>query len=394
VSFFLPITIAISEVGTFIVVLAAFALRATGRLPGDRRLPFRLVVPLFAGAALAASLVGLRPAFSVWRCTRLLLLGLAFATPWLFGPDGRGWAGLRRAVVLFVAGACVKAVYDLVRVPAVLAWTWWSGRAPSVAAGNRFGASSGWSELLFSLGNMREPQMYMVALALVLGLVVAGVWSWRDRRVLAALAVLGVAFLLHFKRGAWLAFGGSMLVAALLARDWRLPLLLVAVGASMLLVPKVRERLAQLRNEQHVALGGRRALWTEIAPALVRQHPFGVGYKGLRHEDLVAISPHVQPRLNHLHNSALEVLVETGWAGLAAWLALVVRALQVQVRVVLAARRRDAAAYGLALGVLAGFLALLLNGMVENNFGDTEIFLLMAWLLGLTAFLDRRRLPW
>jgi O-antigen ligase len=158
-------------------------------------------------------------------------------------------------------------------------------------------------------------------------------------------------------------------------------LLLVAIGAAFL--PPVQTRLRLIQEEFQIRTGGRYALWSTVAPALLREYPLGMGWRSVTHEDLLKHGVPVQKKLNHLHNNVLQVRLETGWLGLAAWLAWMGA-----VFVWLARGYRRACAEhspwaGPALGVLTGFTALHFNGLVENNFGDGEVFMLMNLLMGI-----------
>jgi O-antigen ligase len=184
-----------------------------------------------------------------------------------------------------------------------------------------------------------------------------------------------------------------VLVVAVAARDRRLVAVLVLGALAALALPQVRERLALLRNEGNVAMGGRRALWTVIGPELIAAHPLGMGWKAPRHEDFRAVSPHVQERLNHLHSNPMEVLLETGWLGLAAWLAWMGRAFGVGAAAVRRTRAAGGAAAALAIGGLGAFTGLMLNGLAEYNFGDMEILMVLLWIMGLLATFGRRGEP-
>jgi O-antigen ligase len=65
----------------------------------------------------------------------------------------------------------------------------------------------------------------------------------------------------------------------------------------------------------------------------------------------------------HLHDSPLQILVERGVLGLAAWLWL----------------------FG-AFAAIAGFLV---AGLFEHNFGDTEVLLVAMFVMAITLAIDR-----
>ncbi len=238
---------------------------------------------------------------------------------------------------------------------------------------------------LFDMGNMRDPQMYMVSLSLLVGWLLYRKpgrrlgWWW------LAAVLNTAAFVLHFKRGAWLAFLVSAGLLALAARRRRVMVMLLVAVACAFALPQVRQRMGLLRDEMRIKTGGRYVLWTRIAPPMLHDYPWGMGWKAVRHEDFTQYDQRIQPKLNHLHNNALQLRLELGWAGVAAWLAWMLTGLVVMWRILRTAVRQATPEAGLAYGLLGGFLALQLNGLVEYNFGDAEIFMLFNLLLGLAA---------
>ncbi|MFH0952693.1 MAG: O-antigen ligase family protein, partial [Verrucomicrobiota bacterium] len=333
--------------------------------------PYLWPVACFIAMAALSSMWSVRPELTLHRCHRLLLLPIIFAMWTAFRPDREGgWEQAVRAVVLFVAGCALRGVYDVVRV------------AVEVSRGVP----------LYHTGNMRDPQMYMAALGFLAALLIARGTRGRNPSVWAAAAACGAGLVLHFKRGCWFAFGFAAAVMGLMARRWKVVLVLVLCAAGLLLVPQVRDRVEMLRTESSFTKGGRYVLWAEVAPAMLRDYPRGMGWGAVRHEDLREYSWRVQPGLDHLHNNALQVALELGWAGLAIWLWWMGTAFGVM----LGAWRRSPPgdpAQPLALGTFGAFLALMTNGVVEYNFGDSEILMLLCFLMGLSGVLRGKTRP-
>jgi O-antigen ligase len=260
----------------------------------------------------------------------------------------------------------VRAIYDIVRVP----W--------QVAHGVS----------LYDTGNMRDPQMYLVSLCLLLAVLQYGAMHRRRRPLAAAIVVQGVGLILHFKRGVWISFCLAICAMGAWTRRWRMLAALALLIALSLFVPQVRQRIALLREVTQTSTGGRAAMWSEVAPVLLREYPQGMGWSAVTHDDLAAHAAYIQPGLNHLHNNLLQVALETGWLGLAVWILWMGVALRVMWR-----NARDATgdlAASLSLGILCAFGGLLANGMVEYNFGDTEILMLMCLLMGWSAAITPR----
>ena len=130
-------------------------------------------------------------------------------------------------------------------------------------------------------------------------------------------------------------------------------------------------------------------LWTEAAPALLAEHPFGMGYTATTYDDIARHAPRLKEPLNHLHNNPLQIAVELGWAGLAVWLVWMGIALWILIDVCRGPAGNDPATAWLAVGALGAFCGLLGVGMVEYNFGSSQIIIMYSVLLGISWALRR-----
>ncbi|MFH0952722.1 MAG: O-antigen ligase family protein [Verrucomicrobiota bacterium] len=361
-AFCLPLSIALAEPLAFLAVPVWLYGWLRRRGSAIARCPYAWPVLFFLAAALVSAFWGVRPLVSLAKCHRLFLLFIIFMMPAAF-PPGR-LDSLRRAkqaVFVFVAACALRGLYDVVRVPVLV------GRGMS----------------LFDTGNMRDPQLYMVALCFLLA--GWGAWSRAERRpAVVGLLATAAGLVLHFKRGAWFSFVLAVGVLGAVARRYKAVAAVVVCGLALLLAPQVRERLERLRKECSPR-GGRYVLWTQVAPALLREHPAGMGLGAVRASDFRAYARGLEPKLNHLHNNVLQVAVELGWAGLAVWLWWMATALAVMYSTFRRAERSTSPESWIALGTLGAFCALLLNGAVEYNFGDSEVLMLYCFLMGLSC---------
>lgn len=380
----LPISIALSQAPAFAAGLLILWICWRDRNLPHPRHPFTWPVAVFALMVVLSLLWSVRPCQTAAKLDRLLLLGVVFAIPWMItrGREPLARDGLWRLAILFIAGATVQALMDVVALP----WSYHQAaqtHAALVQAGQL--SRRALPPTLFDMGNMRDPQMYMVSLSLLLGWLLYRKpgshlgWWW------LAATLNTAAFVLHFKRGAWLAFLISAGLLAMAARRRRVMILLLIAVAVAFAFPQVRQRMGLLRDEMRIKTGGRYVLWTRIAAPMLHDYPWGMGWKAARHEDFTRYDQRIQPKLNHLHNNVLQLRLELGWAGVAAWLAWMLTGLGVMWLTFRRAVRHATPDAGLAYGLLGGFLALQLNGLVEYNFGDAEIFMLFNLLLGLAA---------
>jgi hypothetical protein len=366
-AFGLPLSIAVAEPVAFLAIPCFFL--ACPREERARVFQSPQLIPImsFVLIVLASVFWSERPDMSLRKLHTVLLVSLVFILPFaLRGKDVRmdaWWLPL----LCFIAGASLLALYDLFRIPLAF--------------------RSG--EDLFSAGNMRDPQLYMVALCFI----VAGL-SYRFKGTLqnvlyVALGLNLLGVILHFKRGVWVACGLAIIQMAVVSRRIRWVVFLLVVLGAMALAPPVQQRLAEIDEVFSRHTGGRYVLWTRVAPQLLRAHPEGIGWSAVRHEDFAPFAQFVQPGLDHLHNNPLQLALELGWAGLAIWLAWMGVTFTTLWAIARGSRGGDKerSTGFAALGCLGAFTGLMLNGLVEHNFGDTEILMTLALLMGISVCL-------
>ena len=248
------------------------------------------------------------------------------------------------------------------------------------------GAGESVVPFLIDKGSMTYAQILMLGIVVTLGFICIR----RGEKVLPVLwwFLLGIqvlAMVLMFKRGSWIS--AVLLVSLFLAvkvnGKYVLALLCFLIVAATA-IPPVRGRIMALRKEFDVP-GGRVTMWTQIAPVLVRKHPWGIGYRSLTNDMMREIDRRVEPRRDHLHCNVLQVLVATGWLGLLLYLCWMTRAVVDGWTFVrsTAGGHPEPAMYAFCL--LLVMIGLLANGLVEYNFGDGEIVLVYGLVMGCMA---------
>lgn len=380
----LPISIAAGQIWAYLFALLAVLAWCFGGLRGVSRSPLFRVIALFVIAAIFSLFVGVRPGLALKKLDRFLLLAVVLVLPLMEAarePAAAGRLG-RSLIRAFLAGCSVKALYDCVRIPITYLLQTRAFDA-AMAAGTL--PADALRPTIYDAGNMRDPQFYAVALCIAAALWLVRSPGYRRGFVFISLLSTGLAVLLHFKRGAWIAVALSLLTMMLMARRWRAIGLLLLLALLAGLLPPVRARVVQLNEEFQLRGGGRYGLWTRVAPNLYRQYPLGMGWRSVQHQDLLGFGAPVQKKLNHLHNNFMQVRLETGWFGVSAWILWMGSAFVLLFRSWRRAMREQSAWRGAALGLFGAFLALHLNGVVEYNFGDSEVFMLMNLLMGLGA---------
>jgi O-antigen ligase len=164
----------------------------------------------------------------------------------------------------------------------------------------------------------------------------------------------------------------------------------LVMGLAILAGPQhLRERALTMTDPGDVTIKERTYMWRS-GIAMWREHPWlGVGPGGVKREYRnYALAEASMKRTGHVHNSALQILVETGVAGLLAWLwlwaAFYTEAVRLFRRLPPAAIRERT----LVAGSIAAITGFLVAGMSEHNFGDSEVVML-AWMIMALPFTVR-----
>ncbi len=199
-----------------------------------------------------------------------------------------------------------------------------------------------------------------------------------------ALGVIGVSIVLNFTRGVWL---GCFVAGLYLIARWRLRWLWavpVLMLAGYLAAPAlVRQRIEVLRHpSRDPALSIRFEMW-DVALRMIRRHPWlGVGPNNIEQVYALYLPPGKSPEPGyhgHFHNNFLQFAAERGLPCLAAWTwlmgALVWNFWKVRRRL-FESRHQS----WLVDGAIAAWLAMLVEGCFEFNFGTSPVLMLFLFL--------------
>ncbi len=240
-------------------------------------------------------------------------------------------------------------------------------------------------------GSMTHGQVLMLAMIGGFGLLLLEVQrrgGWRCIALqVSRFSMLALAMLVNFKRGSWAAVTLVLALFGLLTGKIRFLVILAMIILLSAFHPYVRSRIAHLQNELQLDHGGRLVMWTKIAPELLRQHPLGVGFRGVTsdvmQETARSIGVRVEEDRNHLHSNMVEIPVTVGWGAFILYLLWMGTALYAGFAGLHVAS--DATGKILALTYSLMLLSLILNGMVEYNMGDAYIVLPYGMLMGVLA---------
>lgn len=215
------------------------------------------------------------------------------------------------------------------------------------------------------IGDMPATYGYVVIALFFVALLVS-VWSvfapGRRKPTLlfytTILPLLSAALLVNLKRGPW----AGVVVAMFLFIASNHPKKLWGVFLSICIlaatVTPIRERIAHSYDHFEI-YGGRAEIWS-IGSELAQRYPLGIGLGNSRFLQNYSLS--IPRELNHFHNVYLNLLVETGAAGLALYLLWIVGLIR-------AGWGKSYLEQGLVLAIISTMVA----GVVEYNLGDSEV---------------------
>ncbi len=220
-------------------------------------------------------------------------------------------------------------------------------------------------------------------------------WLWWSFVILALLAIVA-----SLTRSAWLALIPALVVVLGYRRPRWLLALPVLFIALFLALPQVRSRTLSIFDTRGDYSNVHRLSMYPTGFRMVAEHPwFGFGSKDQvkKHYREFEIDPPTPPQMEpggpppdpyqlplHLHSNLMEIAAEKGLPALAAWLAaLVVYFREVFRHLGLRPFRQTKISLerAMVLGSLAAALAFLGMGMLEYNYGDSEVSILFVMVL-------------
>ena len=381
VAFILGLAVSISLAQAALAALAVLlGLDAWRRRSPPRSWPLALPMLAFAGATVLAAVFSARPLESLEDAKSLFSL-VAFYAVLLALPDGAAAQRTFRLLLAVVAAVAVLSRFQVALCPP---------EVPAFPVLRRFFRNCGRAHGFYSI--------YMT-FAGVLSLVVLGAApllgarARLERWLVVAWVAAVVALVYTEVRGAWVGIvAGAAAVAAVARRGFLFVLvgITVALVLAALVSRPIRERTATLLNPRNDTLVDRVAM-VKAGIRMAREHPLlGVGPNQVKRLYPQYVVPEALRRTtSHLHNTPLQILVERGLLGLAAWLALFAAFFAGAIRILRALPPTRAADRALVSGAIAAITGFLLGGLFEYNFGDTEVLLVACTVMALPFVIGR-----
>jgi O-antigen ligase len=187
-----------------------------------------------------------------------------------------------------------------------------------------------------------------------------------------------------YTRGAWIGFAAGVLVVAATVRRgrWLLLVGLVLLASAALVAPReLRHRFLSMADPEEAGVRERVYMWRS-GLAMWRERPvLGVGPGGVKREyPRYALPEAIKKGTSHVHSTPLQILVERGVLGLAAWLAIWAAFFTRCIGRLRRLPREAVVPRALVVGSLAALAGFLVAGLSEYNFGDSEV-VMVAWAL-------------
>jgi putative inorganic carbon (hco3(-)) transporter len=206
--------------------------------------------------------------------------------------------------------------------------------------------------------------------------------------VLGGAAIIGFCLLLTLTRQAWLGFFIGIILPVFIWNKKYLLFLPVLLAGLLLFAPNsVKERMQSLTNFNDVSVQARVFLW-EGGWNIFKDHPItGCGFKCV---DLIHPQyPDPSGRIAHfrgMHNNALQLAIDTGAVGLGLWVFIwAAYFFEIYKRWrVLAEENSQDNTKAVIMGSLAPVLGFLAGGFFETNFYDSEIVMLLFFIMGIS----------
>ena len=354
-----------------------------------------LAVPLVAFVAVSAVSVvfSTAPGRSLLALRPLYLVALFYVAVNEF----RSAAAIRRALTGFFLAVVLASVWAVLQtlvcttsvdVPGFVTWALKIRlerrcREPSIEPFR----AKGFFSIYMTLGGS-----LVVALALLAGTFALARIRATAVTIVSALAG-SVALALTYARNAWLGVLAAVLVVVGLSRHWLLMAPLAAALAVAVVAPTpLRGKLTSIVDPSSPSASERLYMWRS-GVRMIRDAPWlGLGPGGVKRHYRKYKDPAARrSSTSHLHNNLIQVAAERGLIGLAVWLSIWIAFLVRAGRIYRALPEARADDRALVAGSLAAVVGVLVAGLFEYNFGDSEVIALV-WMVMAFPFVVEREL--
>ncbi len=331
---------------------------------------------------------GLRPPSPRWFIFLLVFAGLTLLSSIFSIAPLESFKDNRDLLTLLLVPVCLRVLRSPKRVAGALGAVLFSALLSALTGlvqAWRHGYSLDARLKGFTSHWMTYSGLLMMALVFFLVAVLLREKRWPGWLLLLSLGLMGVALLLGETRSAWLGAGLAMFLFIVFMRPKALLMAAPLLAGLLFLLPApVRQRMASIVNPDDPS-NRTRIQMMHSGWRLFLDHPLtGVGSNAVPRAIADRPERYLHPEADrslqhpHLHNNFLQLLAERGIFSLLAFLAFCFEAVRDL------ARRTRRATPGMRFapaGGLFAFVAFLVAGLFEFNFGDAEVRFLMLFFL-------------
>lgn len=245
-------------------------------------------------------------------------------------------------------------------------------------------------------------EVLQLIIALALGLFVS-LLSKRSRvgvMMLTALVGFCFALLLTVTRASWLGCAVSSLLILLLAVRRRTVVILGLLAIPLILVGLFvlqQKRNVRFLDQQDLSTTWRETVWREGVHLLVsnpRHLLIGIGMDSIKsHWRQWGLFDRGRLPWGHMHSDTLQIALERGLPALFLWLAFLFVYARTLWRLLRGGAKLEWIDRGILLGALGGLAGFFTSGLVHYNWGDSEVVMVLYFIMGLSLALHRQLEP-
>jgi len=240
-------------------------------------------------------------------------------------------------------------------------------------------------------------EVYQFIASLALGVLLGLKKKLSPVGALVALLTAGLVASLVFSatRAALIGFIASAIAMSLMLASRRV--LALALIAAMVIIAAGAYVLPRTRGMQFLGLDDGSARWRKIVYRdglrLVAEYPlFGVGMDSIKwHWREWNLFDSGRIPIGHFHSTPLQIAVERGLITLALYIAMMVIFFRMSFQLAKQLQRSDDwLLKGFSLGALGGLVGFNVSSLVHYNFGDSEVAMMLWFVMGLVATIKRQ----
>jgi len=245
-----------------------------------------------------------------------------------------------------------------------------------------------------------EVLQLIIALALGLFVCLPNKRSVAGAMLLIALIGFCFALLLTVTRASWLGCAVSSLLILLLAVRRRTVVILGLLAIPLILVGLFvlqQKRNVRFLDQQDQSTTWRETVWREGVHLLVgnpRHLLIGIGMDSLKsHWRQWGLFDKGRLPRGHMHSDVLQIALERGLPALFLWLAFLFVYARTLWRLLRSGAKLEWIERGILLGALGGLAGFFTSGLVHYNWGDSEVVMVLYFIIGLSLAIHRQLEP-